>query len=353
MGRLKLYSGQKGDTYNYQDRIISEFFGMSGTTLYVHMYQGVYDQKTQDGSLQAGGVTAIQDVLFLENRDRKYSQEVFEIPGIYNVADVDFDLRQFGFFLQNDTLFIEVHFNDMIAFCGRKIIAGDVIELPHRRDDAMLNGGKAVNRYYVVDDANFASDGYGSTWFHHIWRLKLVPMTAGQEYKDILDKEALDPFGFGTGTKLGDLLSTIATEMQINDAVVEEAKKSVLRRNFETQQFWVVPGDETGDQAPWIFAGDGIPPNGADLLGSGQSFPADPEEGDYYLRTDYDPPTLFRKKGPSWKMQEVNYRHQEWNAAHRLLVDFLNNSNITDFKNIAPEPEKQALSKAVKIKSDF
>jgi len=28
------------------------------------------------------------------------------LRGIYNVADVDFDMSQFGLFLQNDTLFM-------------------------------------------------------------------------------------------------------------------------------------------------------------------------------------------------------------------------------------------------------
>ena len=354
MARLSLWnSGRKGADYHYQDRTISEFFGASGTSLYVHLYQGVYDQDAKDGSLMPGGVTAIQDVVFLENRDRKYSDQVYEIPGLYNVTDIDFDLRQFGFFLQNDTIFIEIHFNDMIAMMGRKIVAGDVIELPHRRDDMMLDGSKAINRFYVVDDANFASDGYSSTWFHHIWRIKCAPMTAAQESSDILDKEGTDPFGFGTGSKLNDLMSTIGKELEINEKVVDQAKANFVRRNFETQQFWVVPGDETCNQQPWIFAGDGIPPNGAEMVGSGNSFPQDAVKGDYYLRTDYDPPTLFRKMERSWQIQEVNYRHQEWHAAHRLLVDFLNNDKVTTFDDGEQQAEKQALSKVVKPRADF
>src|SRR5690606_36667518 len=99
--------------------------------------------------------------------------------------------------------------------------------------DAMLDGSKAINRFYVVDDANYASSGYSTTWFRHIWRIKCSPMTASQEYGDILEKEATDPFGFGQGSKLTELMSTIGKDMQINEAVVEKAKANFVRRNFE------------------------------------------------------------------------------------------------------------------------
>lgn len=354
MARLSLWnSGVRGNDFNFQDKVISEFFGASGTALYIHLYEGVYDQDAKDGSLKPGGVLGVQDVLFLENRDRKYSDQVYILPGIYNVSDSDFDLKQFGFFLQGDTIFIEMHFNDMIAMCGRKVIAGDVIELPHRRDDTMLDGRGAANKFYVVDDANFASDGYSTTWYRHIWRIKCNPMTASQEYKDILDKPSEDPWGFEDGNTIGDLIDTIGKEMDLNEEIVAAAKANFIKRNYETQQFWFVPGTELGDQYPWIFAGDGIPPNGAQLLDKGKRFPLDAAVGDYFLRIDYDPPALFRKTEKSWKIQEINYRHQEWHAAHRLLVDFINNDKTTTFEDGGQEPEKQGLSKVVRPRADF
>ena len=48
----------------------------------------------------------IQDLLFLENRDRKYDSDVYKMRGIYQVQDVTFDLSQFGMFLQTGTLFM-------------------------------------------------------------------------------------------------------------------------------------------------------------------------------------------------------------------------------------------------------
>ena len=44
--------------------------------------------------------------------------------GIYNVQDADFNLSQFGMFLQNDTLFLTVHLNDIVERIGRKPMSG-------------------------------------------------------------------------------------------------------------------------------------------------------------------------------------------------------------------------------------
>lgn len=375
MPRLSIWnSGRKGQDFQFFDRTISEFFGVGGTAAYVHLYIGPHDQG--DGSAytpplpgsnapQALSERSIQDVLFLENRDRKYSDVVYELRGIYNVSDADFDLRQFGLFLANDTLFIEFHLNDMIALCGRRLIPGDVIELPHQRDDTIPGGVPASNKFYVVEDANRASDGYSATWFPHIWRVKVSPMPASQEFEDILDQNTTDPLGFSKG-KLGDLFTTIGTELGLNDAVVEEAVANVPKRFFETQQFWFVPGNSPcGGENPWVFAGggDAIPPNGATPVGSGNRFPSSATIGDYYLRTDYQPAALFRYDSNRWVMQEVNWRGSNWSVAHRLLLTFLNqgvegpNNTIIDPVMVRTDgsttPQKQNLSQALKPRADF
>jgi hypothetical protein len=350
MPRISLWKGptSKGADYRFTDRIISEFFNVSGTALYLHLYEGTYGE---DGDEKP--VTTIQDVLFQENRDRKYSKDVFEMRGTYNVQDNDFDLRQFGFFMGNDTLFVEVHLNDMLALLGRKIMPGDVVELPHQRDDALLNGGEAINKYYVVEDVSKAAEGYSATWWPHIWRVKISPMTGAQEFNDILDKANKDPFGLTTDTTLRDLISTEHAEHEINDAVLEEARSHVFARNFETRQFYFMPGSENGDQKPWIWAGDGVPPNGAELLGSGNSFPDDAPEGAYYLRTNYSPAQLFRRVGSSWQMQEVDWRMSKWSAMHRHLDDFINNTKETTHDDGTVVPQKVSLSKVIRPPTDF
>ena len=355
MARLSLWkNGLKTKDYKFIDRAISEHMGISGTAVYVHRYIGPYDQVAANGAVMSGGITSIQDPLLLENRDRKYDPTVIELRGVYNVSDTDFDMKQFGLFLMNDTIFVELHLNDMIAMCGRRLISGDVIELPHQRDDTIPGEAPALNKFYVVSDASRATDGYSSTWFPHIWRIKCSPMTGGQEYQDILQQQATDMFGLTNLGTLSDLMTTIGIDNGINNSVVDAAKANFLHRNFETQHYWIMPGSELAGEYPWIYSSDGIPPNGeGQPLSTGTSFPESPSVGDYYLRTDYSPPTLFRRVAYGWQIQEVNYRQQEWSAASRLLYDFINNNTTTTFLDGSTAPEKQSLSKAVRPSADF
>ena len=92
--------------------------------------------------------------LFLENRDRKYDQDIYSLRGIYSVMIQTLILSQFGLFLANDTLFITFHENDMLNNLGRKLMAGDVIELAHLTDFSALDESVelSLKRYYVVQE---------------------------------------------------------------------------------------------------------------------------------------------------------------------------------------------------------
>lgn len=305
-----------------------------------------------------GPVNGIEDPLLLENRNRKYSPNPIELRGIYNINDLDFDLRQFGLFLTNDTLYVECHLIDMISRCGRKLMAGDVLELPHRRDTGLdPNNQVAANKFYQVEDASRASDGYSATWWPHIWRVKVSPMPASQEFSDILNLPATDPLGLpinGVGSPpvtVGSIMSTLHTDLALNEAVDAEAKANVPARYFQTLHYWMVLPEIGGDY-PWVFAGDGIPPNGGVLLGSGSVFPLMPSINEYYLRTDYNPETLFMWTGSFWQIQEQNYR-VNWTAASTMMLDFINNDKITTNLDGTTAPEKTNLSRAVLPRADF
>lgn len=361
MPRLSVWgSGQKSNNYNFIDKAIAEYFSIGGTAVLVHKYIGIQDPNGVDengnpNGVAPGGETKIQDVLFLENRDRAYAPDVYEMRGIYSIQDAEFDLSQFGMFLQNDTIFIEVHLNDSIKILGRKLMSGDVIELPHLRDDALLgDNSPAINKFYSIQDVNRASDGYSQTWYPHILRMKCTPLTDSQEYEQILDQKALDPFGLETDTKLQDIMSNVASTLNINNDIVEEAKQYVKGRYFETRQYFIVPGDELGNQYPWIFAGDGDPPDGAELVGAGNAFPDNASTGDYYLRLDYEPHVLFQKANTgSWLRQELDYRQQDWSMATRLLESFINNNKLTTLDDGTVMNQKQPLSRIVTPKADF
>jgi hypothetical protein len=178
-------------------------------------------------------------------------------------------------------------------------------------------------------------------------------MNNESKYNDILQSQGQNPFGLDTG-KLVDIMTSVGKEKAINDAVIEAAVKNVKARNFETRHYWVNKGDAGAGQAPWIFAGDGIPPDGFETVGSGTIFPRTPDEGDYFLNTGYDPHTLFKYENKAWRFQEQDYRRGHWSMANRLLEDFINNDAVTTFKdNGEKAKEKQPLYKAVKPREDF
>lgn len=353
--------GKKGKTYNFIDRHISQFIRISGTPALIHLFLGVHDQTDEAAVIAAGGTpstkqplpTDIQDVLLQENRDRKYSPDVYEVFITKQLSENDWDMKQFGLFLTGDTTYLEMHINDSVAILGRKPMPGDVLEFPHERDDMLLDGGEAINKYYVIDEVTRASGGYSATWLPHLWRIKIKPMTGAQEYQDILDGHALDPFGLPTGSSLMDILTTTGKELGMNETIVANARANVSKREFETRHLYLVEPGPNGEN-PWVFAGDGIPPNGAALLGRGKIFPkTGMHEGDYFLNTGYTPECLFQRVGAKWVQREFNYRGDDWSAMPRIMTEFVNNNAVETHDDGTTAPQKVNLSQAVKPKADF
>jgi hypothetical protein len=369
MPRLSLYKPEFGQDYKFIDRNISEMFQAGGTDVYVHKYigtkapaTGTADQPIYDAVKE----TNIQDLLFLENRDRKYEQEIYRIRGLYNVQNIDFNLSQFGLFIDNDTIFLTVHVNDIIKTLGRKPLSGDVIELPHLRDDFALNDFDfALPRYYVIEDVGRASEGFSVTWFPHLYRLKCKKILDNQQYADIFNQAALDANGDpilnsdGTAnTTLRDLLSIHNKELEINDAVVRQAEADAPKSGYETRQFYTLavgpdgkPSLQTADETELdasstsystssnnnrpvrtgytgYLVGDGFPQNGYDF-GHGIQFPEAAGKDDFFLRTDFMPNRLFRFDGARWVTVESAVRMNMTNNDTRqtLKTGFINNTD--------------------------
>lgn len=427
----------------------------------VHKYIGPGDSQGSDTpstpSYQQDAVGNIQDLLFLENRDRKYSQDIYQLRGIYNVNDIDFNLSQFGLFLQNDVVFITFHINDTVEKLARKIIPGDVIELPHLKDEHGINDLQfALKRFYVIEDVNRAAEGFSALWYPHLYRAKCVPLVDSQEFKDILDNlaneedfqgawnpniqyqpndvvlgsdgekyivtepvQGVDPAGEGSSQyyrpadTLRELMSTYEKEMQITEAVLNQAEADAPEAGYDTQRFYTLQPDEDGRaeivgadldtqlipstdaegnilldengepiymayQADTVYASpegnaydgyltdDAIPANGAPFS-SGISFPLNPVEGQFALRTDYLPNRLFRFDGKRWIKIEDDVRMTMSNLGPSDVEEgarfegkqprsnqkstFINNNNVNTI-NGKEVKEKQSLSQALKPKAD-
>jgi hypothetical protein len=275
-------------------------FTVGGLDIYVHKYLG---PQTGGANVPGSGnfdatqpvyetqsVLNIQDLLLLENRDRIYAPDIFVMRGVYRTQDVDFDLTQFGLFLNSDTLFMTFHYNDMIDTFGRKLMNGDVIEVPNLKDYNPLNEAlpRALPRYYVIQDANFASEGFSQTWLPHLWRIKATPLNNQQEYSNILDKPMVeeniwDPGNFYpantivnqgdvyyraitnvpagtditnttywapyTPPTISDLQSTRTKDTQINDDILAQADAEVPKSGYDVSKYYIVPTNADGQPA--------------------------------------------------------------------------------------------------------
>ena len=328
----------------------------------------------------------IQDLLWTENRDRKYDHDIYKMRGIYQRADQDFDLSQFGLFLQTGTIFMVFHLRDMVDMIGRKLIAGDVLELQHLKDYDALDGDlpAALKRYYVVGDASFASEGFSPTWWPHLWRVKLNPLVDSQEYKDILNNIKA---GDTTNQTIGQVLSTYDKYMNLNEAIVTQAEIDVPLSGYDTSTMYTLatnPGKTqaigdavttaddtvtTADQTAitadsaipspdykieGYLTGDGKAPNRV-VTGAGISFPSNPVTGDYYLRLDYLPNRLFRFDGKYWRKIEDNVRTNITPGAANNLTQragYVNNTNTFTDSNGVTHNERQSLSKVLTPKAD-
>jgi hypothetical protein len=297
MPKLSLYRSQKSNDYRFFDKNISEMFDVGGTDLYIHKYLGVVDSGPSRDYSQPQynklDPTNIQDLLFLENRDRKYDNNIYRLRGHYNVQNLDFDLSQFGLFLNNDIIFVTVHYNRMIELIGRKLMVGDVFELPHLTDYHPLNEliPTSLRRYYQITDANFASEGFSSTWYPHLWRIKCEPLVDSQEFSNILktptntdtylgdwDKTSTYPPGYvvsygdknyiakttvpvgipcnnttywelDVADNLKDILGRYNQNIAVNQSMIDEAKRQLPSSGYNRSQLYVAPTDTNNKPA--------------------------------------------------------------------------------------------------------
>jgi hypothetical protein len=306
MPRLSLWRPNRTNDYQFLDQTITEMYTVGGVDMYIHKYLGpIVDPKAAPGNGDATlpnysheNPLFIEDLLLLENRDRAYDTNIYQMRGAYTQNDIDFNLTQFGLFLNNDTLFITFPYNKMIDTMGRKLMSGDVLELPNLKDYFPLgNVARALPKFYVIQDAAYAAEGFSQTWLPHLWRVKATPMVNAQEYAQITGQAFMpdniwDPGNFypagdtvlvgdqyytatknvpaGTDfldpnywalvtnpTTIGDAMSTKNKDLAINDALVIQANADVPTSGYDNVSFYILPtnpNEQPGGRG--LFAGD-------------------------------------------------------------------------------------------------
>lgn len=347
MPRISLWRDSQTKDFAYADRAIAENMYQGGTAIRLHKYTGPKG---------GGDETTIADVLFLENRDRNYSDELYELRGTYTVKDVEFDLTQFGILISDDTIFVSFHYATMIDTIGRKMMAGDVLEMLHLRNfDPLDKEATPVNAFYVIEDAAYHYESYGNSWWPHVWKVKCKPITDSTEFEDILDRQDSGFAGWGADSDqtLREMLSTYDKELCITDQIVEEAEENAFYdpKFFEMAQMYLMLDEGGKPYLQYWKTGDGEPPNGQLLAGEGGAFPEDLEDGDYFLRTDFVPNRLFVKDGNCFRKVEDDVR-KVWTGYNKTLDTFIDNDEITTLDDGEVIPQKQPLSKAVKARKD-
>lgn len=223
---FRMYNGQHDEEYHLMDSIVEEQYLIGGVTAWLYAYQGPKgnagseDATKPDYDALGSKITDIGNYVWMENNDRSYSIDAVELPVVYQTQDASMDMQIPGLFLF-ETMDITLPYNMMIERLGRKVMKGDVLELANLRETHPLDeDSDAINRFYVVHDAFKSGDGYSHTWFHHIWKLRVVPMVDSPEFKDIL----------GTGDDEFDLVNSISTrqkELDIMDLIVGQADSEV------------------------------------------------------------------------------------------------------------------------------
>ena len=173
----------------------------------------------------------------------------------------------------------------MIQLVGRKLMVGDVIELPHLLDYNPLNETipVALKRFMQITDSNYASEGFSQTWFPHLWRIKCEPLVDSEEFSQILqepisqdnylglwDKDRTYPPGYvisygdknyiskievpigvappnttywelDTASNLKDILATYNKNIAINNAALVEAERLVPKSGYDRSKLYIVP----------------------------------------------------------------------------------------------------------------
>jgi hypothetical protein len=352
MPKLTMWKPEKTKDYTYFDRIISEQFFVGGLGVYVHKYIGPYQTRKDTTAAQPNylegnetdpisgektnpeGIvneTKIQDLLLLENRDRKYEKNIYELKGVYNVSDNDFDLTQFGLFLTQDVFYMTFHINDMVDTIGRKLMSGDVLELPNLMEYLGLEiTDQPIPKYYVIQDTNRGGEGFSQTWWPHIWRVKLGPITDSQEFAGILHEPG--------ESDRNDAVSVYNRTLNINNQVVKEATGNAecYTSPLAEHLFGYSAAENEVTYDPEIPTGD--------------VFPSSPNIGDYFVRTDFQPNRLFRWAGTLWQRLYENTDVETWEETTFNAGSFIENTDNTTLNANTEFAERQSITNPIKSK---
>lgn len=356
--KIHLFNTNRDKDYQFIDNNIKWQLEVGAPIFNVYKLLGT---KDKDGNFQE--LDVIQDPVLMENVNRVYSDETFDIYGQCQIGQAEFTMALLGLSpLSPEIVQITFHYNTMIERLGRKFIPGDILEATFLRDTDLIDQNHDnLTRFFVVESSQRSKEGWDPRWGFHLWTINLVALSDSPEYQDIINKITKkeensddDDINSPSGNP-----SVYDKEISIMDAILEEAESVVKYTERDEHNLWV-DLDNNGNLVAIdgtfkaLSGHDGIPPNyNPEEVRFGKFFPADSKEGDYFLRTDYDPPRLFRcKKSGVW--QVIEYQNRElWKGIPKYLEQFINNDK--DFINDEGKKEqsRQILRETIKAKVSY
>lgn len=303
---------KESDTNNRDSQfltgLIKESVNISGVTCWVWLFEGAFDQTEYQRpsgdilqlglTIETGLLTGMQDPVYGETRDRKYADRAIRLKGSYTISANELDFARYGMLLSNDIVQLEFHRFEMEKLLGRRLMPGDVIELPHLAEIGI--DGNLKTRFYEVQSLVRSPTGHDAMFVHHLLAATLEPMRDAQEFIDIMERKDRQ------GVAIGDRLSNREREMEATGKVQEIAEEDAAVTWLDATILYVDEDKVTTHR----WTDDGIPPNGhpAQKL---SSFPVNPSEGDYVVRVDMFPNKLYRFQEGAWELKEVD-RKREW-----------------------------------------
>ena len=356
------------DDYKFIDGAIADQYNMGGTDMWLYCYIGPKKNTGSDPSLPDStgntiDVSSISDLIFGETPDRAYNLEALTLPVVYQVQEATPDLKIPGLFFNFNTMDITLHYNTMMQRVGRKIIPGDVIELPNLRDFDVMGKDSGLNRFYVVQDAFRTSEGYSVTWQHHIFKIRVKPLTDSPEYADLIgggnnnfpDNPDDPNNGNGNSTSDGGENSDYGNELEIMNRIIMQADDEVPYIHYTNEHLYNDRVD-LYSEAREIFSGTTFPKKPSKNMffwketlpvlqekvnttweeiptKYGSEFPKRPKDGDFFMKEDsasicgY---TLYQylKSEKRWLVCDIEY-----------TKDRKENSDSADFYVLYTTPE--------------
>lgn len=254
-----------------------------------------------EGPTDVGSFLGVQDTILNEDRDREYDfDEIPILRGVYTVSQNELEFARFGMALGNDVIQMEFHTQTMERELGRRLVPGDVVEMPHLREVGV--DGRVANKWYQVASIVWSPTGYDPMYGRHISAVTMKPLRHQQEFLDLFERQ--DEYG-----------RTLAEQMSNREAVeaLTEANQEIAREHvnttwWDTTILWFDPDHPS--RHPFKWTDDGKPDNGIPVQ-QGTDFPGNPAEGEWFVRVDFVPNRLFRFENGRWRMREID-RKREW-----------------------------------------